>query len=307
MIIAPRANIEIMSSNVPQVEVGVDVWNTTTEYAAGSVVQINGTTNKKYKALQAVPINIDPLQDVNEESGQGTYWYRIGATNYYNAFDELASSKCIQADTIIYKFKTSDVDLLMLDGLVSQSVTVKVVNEYDGTTVLQEETYVTAVRDVFDWHDWTYEEAEVENRFFKLLKIGANTSLELTIDNTNGNAEVGHIAFGRSKTYGLTLIKPNPVATIRGVMARKRNEFGDLETRRGARYRRMKVTCIIDSSLIDVTENRLEKLADTPCIFVGDEREGGYRSLLIYGELKDHDLPISVGQTKYQIEVEGYI
>ena len=69
----------------------------------------------------------------------------------------------------------------------------------------------------------------------------------------------------------------------------------------------MKISCIIDSFSVDIIEQRLDDLADTPAIFVGDEREGGYNALLIYGELKDHDMPISVSKTKYQLEVEGYL
>jgi len=304
MIIAPKETPTILDTNIAQVEAGIDVWDSTVSYAVGSIVQINGTTNRIYKAT-VENTGVNPATDVNVITGVGSSWVDYGATNYYRAFDELSSSKCSNATQIYYKFQTSDIDLLMLSSLSAQSVRVVVTNTAS-STVLLDETYDTTKRDVYDWVDWTYAPAEKQSQFFKMLPLAFDTTLEIYINDAD-IAEVGHIVFGRSKNYGLSLINPSPISSRRSITTKTRDEWGNIITRRKARYRRMNITCSINENAIDIIEDRLDSIVDTPCIFVGDEREDGYKTLLVYGELKDHDIPISAVKTKYQLQIEGYI
>lgn len=307
MIIAPRTDANILDTNIAQVESGIAVYDSATAYVLKDVVQVNGTTNRLYEALQDVPAGVDPVVDVNATTGIGTYWFDRGATNYARAFDELGSSKCSNLDSIYYKFGTSDIDTLMIDGLVNAS-TIRVVLTNNATAeVVSDVTYDMTTRDVYDWFDWTYTPIEYKRSLYCRLDLIYDGTLEIYIDNTGYTVEVGHIAYGRSKSFGLSLINPSPVSSMRGITSKKRDAYGNIVTRRKARYKRMKIGCIIDSYAVDLIEERLNDLADKPAIFVGDERDGGYRALLIYGELKDHDMPISVAISKYQLEVEGYL
>ncbi len=307
MIIAPRTDANIVSTNIAQIEAGIAVYDSTVAYALKNVVQVNGTTNRIYEATQAVPAGTDPVLDVNPTTGIGIYWFDRGATNYMRAFDALESSKCSNSDSIYYKFAISDIDTLMIDGLVNAtSIRVVLTNNATSTVILDETTDITS-RIVYDWFDWTYAPTEKQKSFFKLFVPIFDATLEIYIIGTGSVVGVGHIAYGRSMNYGLSLISPSPVSSMRGLTSKKRDAYGNIITRRKARYKRMKISCVIDSFSVDVIEQRLNDLADTPSIFVGDERDGGYRALLIYGELKDHDMPISVSKTRYQLEVEGYL
>lgn len=306
MIIAPKLEPIILDSNIDIIEDGVDVYDASSTYSTGDVVQINDNINRKYKATQDVPEGVTPINDVNATTGVGTYWLDYGATNYKKAFDELASSSCLNSDTIYYKFQTSDVDLLMLGGLSAITVRVKVVNT-DTDTVLLDETYATTTREVYDWHDYTYAQAEKQTSFFMLLPMAYNTTLELWINTPDEIVSVGHVAFGRSKNVGLSLMDPKPTSSRRGLTTKSRDEFGNIITRKKARYKTMTISCLIDSTVIDIIEDRLDSFVDKACIFVGDERDGGYKALLIFGELKDHDMPIGLVKTTYQLEVDGYI
>lgn len=307
MIIAPRTPAVILDTNITQVEAGIDVYDASATYSLKDVVQVNGDTNRIYEATQDVPAGIDPVIDVNPVTGIGTYWFDRGATNYMRAFDELGSSKCSNADSIYYKFSISDIDTLMIDGISNVATIRVVVTDNSDATVKLDKTYDMTQRDVYDWFDWTYAPLEYKKSFYTLLPLVYDETLELYIEHSGAVVEVGHIVYGRSKNYGLTLSKPNPVSTIRGTTSKRRDEFGNIITRRKARYKRMSISCIIDSLSIDIMQERLNDLADTPAIFVGDERDGGYRALLIYGELKDHDMPISLTKTTYKLEVEGYL
>ena len=310
MIIAPRTAANILDTNIDQVENGIAVYDNDTAYNTKDTVQVNGDTNRLYEAIQDVPANdanADPVVDVNPTTGIGEYWFDRGTTNYKRAFDELGSSKCSNADSIYYKFQISDIDTLMIAG-VENVATVRVVVTNNSTDeVMLDVTEDLTLRDVYDWADWTYAPLEFKKSYFKLLPIIYDATLEIYLDNTGLTVEVGHIAYGRSLNYGLTLINPAPTSSMRGITSKRRDKFGNIITRRKARYKRMKITCIIDSIAIDIIEERLNNLADKPAIFVGDARDGGYRALLLYGELKDHEMPISVSKTQYQLQVEGYL
>lgn len=305
MKLAKRSDIVILDSNVAVVEDGVLIWNADDAYFVLSIVQ-SSTTNRKYKATQDVPAGVDPISDVNPVTGKGTYWFDIEATNYFKAFDELGSSVCSNIDSIYYKFQTSDVDILYLKNIEALSVRVVVTDTASGI-VIQDETVDTTSRDVYDWFDWTYSKVEYDSSFYINLQMAYETTLEIYIENTNSTASVGHIAFGTGVDVGLTLADPQPTVTHRGVTSKTRDEFGNIVTRRKARYKRMTINCIIDSLSVDIIENRLEKFVDIPLIVVGDERDGGYKSLVVYGELKDHDMPIGITKTKYTLEIEGYL
>lgn len=307
MIIAPRDEIVILDSNIAVVESGVTVWDATATYSLKDIVQVNGTTNRKYEALGDVPAGINPVDDVNEVTGKGTYWFDRGATNYMRAFDELGSSQCENADSIYYKFSTSDIDTLMLDNVITAATARIVLTNNTTSTVVLDETLDLTTRYVYDWADWTYAPTEYKRSLYYNLPIIYDGTLEITLTNTGSTVKTGHIAYGRSKKFGLSLISPNPVSSMRGVTSKTRDSFGNIITRRKARYKRMSISCVIDSGAVDLIETRLNDLADTPAIFVGDERDGGYAALLIYGELKDHDMPISLVKTQYQLEVEGYL
>jgi len=305
MIIAPRESINIADSNVSVVEDGVAVFSSDSSYATGDIVQVNGDVNKKYRAIKDGGEIISPELDVNAD-GVGEYWYQFEPTNYAKAFDELTSSKCTNEDSIYYKFNISDIDLLMISGVKANTIRVVVTN-LDSETVLLDETEEMLERNVIDWFDWTYAVPRYKSTFFKILPMAYNATLEVWIENDGSIAEAGHIAYGRSVFVGLALMNPSPKSSRRGVITKTRDEWGNIVTRRGARYKRMTISCLIDSVSIDMTEDILDEIVDIPCIFAGDDRDGGYKSLLIYGELKDHDMPIQISKTQYQLEVEGYI
>ncbi len=304
MIIAPKQNVNILDSNINIIEENITVYDDEITYNAGDLVQLNANINRKYKAVQEATIS--PIDDVNFITGIGTFWIDFGATNYKRAFDALGSSKTTQTDLIYYKFKTSDVDVLYLAGLSAMTVRVKITN-MDNDDVILDETSLTSSRDVGDWFDWTYSVPEKNSIFYKILPMAYNTEMELWIESPNEIVEVAHIVFGRSKRYGLTITEPKPVSSRRSLTSKVRDEFGNIVTRRKAKYRRMSITCLIEAKEQDAIEERLNSISDTPCVFVGDEKDGGYKALSIFGELKDHDMPISLHTTTYQLEVEGYI
>ena len=301
MLVIPKVDVSIVSSNVATIDPNFNQWvagYNTTGYMIGDFVQIV-STDTIYRSAKDNNL-IDPLTDTYNES-----WIEYGATNYKKAFDSKRSSKCENADTIYYEFSTSDIDSVSLMGLEAKTVTVKLTNNATATVML-EETIDTLERDVYDWYDWTYAQVDHISSLYKALPLVFDGKLEITIDNTGSIAKVSHIIYGRALQLGLTLAEPMPIASIRNIASKTRDVFGDLKTEVNITYKRMLVNVILNSVAVDRVQNRLEKLNGIPCMFVADEREGGYASLSIFGVHKDFDMPIGVSITKYQLEIEGF-
>jgi len=304
MIIAPKITPNILDSNINKIEDGIEVWNSDDTFATNAIVQVEDST-RLYKAIKDVEQGVNPIDDVNEFTGYGEFWYDIGATNYYRAFDEKGSSKTTNENEIYYKFQISLVDTLMLENIEASEVQIRITNN-ENNEIIQDLTLETTFRDVSDWWEWTYAEDEYVRTTGAILNMVFDATLEIWIRNT-GVVSVAHIVYGRSRDVGLSLADPAPTVSTRGVTSKTRDEWGNIVTRKKARYKRMSITCLINAVSIDQIQNRLEKFVDIPLIIVGDERQDGFKSLAIFGEIKDHDMPIGTTTTKYQLEVEGYI
>jgi len=305
MIIAPKIKPNIIDSNIDKIESGIDVWATDTTYEEQKLIQVDGG-ERIYQAVKDVPENINPLDDVNKFTGYGEYWFDVGATNYYRAFDEKGSSTTENETEIYYKFAISDVDTLMLENLQAEEVQIKVTDNKTGD-VIQDVTLNTTYKEVSDWWEWTYAEPEYQRTAGAILFMSFDATLEVWIRNSLDVAKVAHIVYGRSRYVGLELANPAPVVSNRGITTKSRDQWGNIITRKKARYKRMSITCQIKGSTIDQIQQRLEKVVDIPLIVVGDTRQDGFKSLAIFGEIKDHDMPIGNNYTQYQLEVEGYI
>lgn len=301
MTATPKQEVVILSSNVSTAESGMSLYS-------------EGTTYKEYDYCYTTDGNIWRFSDVttasgiNPETDTTSKWSYFGKTNYYRAFDPYRSSSCTNADTITYSFSVTDIDTLTFLKLNAKSVSVSLINDDTGETVISE-TYETYDRDVYDWHDWTYAQSEfISSLYIPFNHMVLNGTLSVTIDNTGSTASVGHIVYGRSLALGVTLASPEPVASIRNITSKERNQYtGVIELSDPITYKRVTCNVLVDSASVDRTNNRLEKLNGTPCLFVGDNREDGYSSLMAFGLHRDFDQPIGAIKTQYQIQIEGFI
>ena len=65
---------------------------------------------------------------------------------------------------------------------------------------------------------------------------------------------------------------------------------------------------VLNSSFVDEMNRRLTNIAGEATLFLADEREGGYESLLIYGFYRDFDIIItSNDKSECNLTIEGLI
>lgn len=299
MKLVPRAAIDIVSSNISIIEEGIDVWESNypngaaTGYALNSIVQ-HGTDI--FKSLidnnTAVPVVETNLN-----------WLYQGKTNYYRMFDADRNTVTSNEGSITYTFNINDVDTVAFFNVVAETINLVVKNQEGNEVYNKSADLIT--REVTNWLEWLTEPFETKNKYIAAnLPLYYNATLTVTVSNSVPTKTVscGHIVFGTSRDLGAVLF--NPVASIRtNVNETIKNNNVVIENT--LVRKRIYLSVLIDSTNVDRAYNLLEKYVTTPCLFVGDQKEGGYTVLSAFGYYKDFDMPISLNTTEYEIEILG--
>jgi len=276
--VTPR-EITLSVTNVPEND--YPEWVSGTSYSIGDYV-IRSSLHRVYKCAVATSGTTAPEDDP-------TTWVDWGATNAYKIVDEFVNTQTAQAESFTFSFSESEVcDTMALFNL--EAVTVRVVMN-DGTADVHDETYNLDETSIADWYDYFYEDFIFRSDLYIQLPVYRNITYTVTVTNTGATAKCGLIVLGRAKDLGVTLF--NPSVGILDYSKKETNEWGGTFLSKGKVAKRADCTVIMDSGFADEMNRRLAKIAGEATLFVGDEREGGYESLLIYGFYRDFDIVIA--------------
>ena len=290
MIVIPQAGQKNLTTNVP--DNAEPAWQSGTDYAAGDRVQYD---NKLYEAINAVNSTTPPDQDVLN-------WLYVSPVNKFAMFDHFMTTSTVYDQAIDVSVGVSDCDGIGLFGLRAASVRVRV-HDNTGNQDVYDETINLVNYDITDWFEWTYNAPVYKDRIFVNIPMFYDATLYVTIAPRDGEAACAFMAWGRSWYLGATLYGAS--VSARSNAKKERSKDGHVYLQKGISWRRMSVPVIIDESNIDDAIRRFEKLDGIPAMYVGDTREGGHDSMMIFGFYRDFDVSISVSKSRYEIEIEG--
>ena len=290
MLIAPQQELNLISTNVP--DNPEPTYDNTATYNKGDVVQLN---DKLYKCMQDKTTEISPEID-------RIIWDYLGAINKKAMFDGYMNTATKYTDNIVVELGVSDVDALALFGLIATSVTVQIWAITNNVEIYNK-TFDLVSYNITDWWEWTYNPPEYKRGIFVNTPMVFDGKMTIAIAPNNDETKCSYLSYGRTKDLGATLWE----ATVsrRSNVRKDRSPSGHVFLQKGISWKRMNLPVAIDTSMVDIVENRLGDIDGIPTLFIGDEREGGFESLLIFGFFRDFDIPISVKKSKYNIEVEG--
>lgn len=189
----PVGDAELVASNIAEED--HPEWAAGTAYAKGDRV-ISTLTHRIYESVRDANQGHDPVVD------DGSNWLDISATNRWRAFDQRRSNTARQADRITYSVVPSqDCDAIALFGLRAGSVRIEV---WDGAVQIYDQTFAMVdsghVVSAYTWFfgGIVYARQKVLNGFPGYI----GHRIDITIDATGGEAEVGHIVLGRNHILG---------------------------------------------------------------------------------------------------------
>ncbi len=295
MLVVPKDEVIITSSNVPDIESGITVY-AVGSYNLGDIVQMGEDVFESLKAD-----NTDtPIVGKTSLS-----WKFVRKTNKYLMWDSFMNTSTSFENEIIYELTTNDVDIVALFGLQAKTVRIELIK--NGIT-LYDQTKDTYKRNVLNWTEWTTQRPKFKRKiYFKNIPFSYAATLRITISNPNSIAMCSHCTFGVSKDTGITLLDPLPTSSIRNIISKEKQADGSVLTSNSMTYDRVVLNVLIPSEMVSETQDFFKEYTVEPLLIIGDEREDGMDSLCTFGIYKDFDVPIGAEYSQYQIEIEGLI
>ena len=297
MLVVPKDEVIIISSNVPEIDDGIEVYDKDKTYKIGNVVQ---TEDCIFESTKDENIDV-PIKEKTSLS-----WLYLGKTNRHKMFDEYMSTSTTYQDELVYEFAVNDIDTICFFGLVTESVKIEIFSEEE---LVYEEIKNTYTRFVSNWWEWTVQEGKYKKiAFFRNIPSFYGAKLKVTISFSGGIASCSHLIFGKSLDFGITLVDPKPTSSIRNMVSKEKQSDGNVKTTNSRIYKRVVLNVLLDSSRVDEIQSFLEEYSLTPMLFIGVEKESmDMNSLTAYGFYKDFEQPITLNYSQYQIEIEGIV
>lgn len=291
--VIPRP-INITSINV--IENDYPAWSSGVSYSVGEYV-MRPLIHKIFKCAVATSGTMNPESDT-------VHWVDYGSTNAYRVVDEYVNTVTQNADSVIFSFTQADVcDTLALFNLNGGSITITM---NDGNSEIFVKKISLDNTSITDWYDYFFEEFIFRNDLFITLPAYRNITYTIEVHNIGGIAKIGLIVIGKSKALGVTLF--NPTIGLLDYSKKETNEWGGTYLAKGKTAKKAECQVVIESQMVDEVNRRLADIAGEATLFLADEREGGYESLLIYGFFRDFDIVIpSPALSECNLTLEGLI
>lgn len=291
----------LISSDIAEPDTGESAWSAATTYAAGATVYV-ASNHTKYISKQSANTNHDPTTDTTR-----TWWYPVGGTNRWAAFDEYLSTSSTRASTSLAVTIAPGVcDALFLYGLSGTSATVTMINGAGGPTVYSTTLNLQQPK-INDWYAYYFEPNRLVP-FFVLTDLPpyVNGRITVTVTAASSPVSIGMVKPGRTYNVGATLA--NPRAGILDYSKKDTDPDSGFTILTQGRFKKTTIAQVRTANhVINEVHDTLEGLRATPCVWIGDDT-GAVQPFTVYGFFKDFYLTMDLPSAGlYNLEIEGMV
>lgn len=297
-IIVPEivADASLTSSNVAETDHAA--WLVGTTYVLTDRVIVLAT-HRIYESVTASNTGNDPTTD------DGTNWLDVSATNRWKAFDEIIADQVSNNLTIEYEFDTTGIiNSVALFGLNAAEAQVIATSAIDGE-VYNETVSLVDNSAISDWYAYFFEPVTRKSRHvFADLPQYVDTTIDVILSVSSGNAYVGQVVIGQLRSIGATTI--GTTVSIRDYSTKEDNIYGDpiIVERRYSDAADYDVA--VKTRSVESVKNLLAGYRATPVVWIGDDNSD--LGVLIYGYYKAFDILLSSPSiSQASIQVEGLV
>jgi hypothetical protein len=302
----------LVSSDIPEIVEDYPEWDAVTTFMTGTRVSVTDVgVHKYYESLWGTG-NLDKYPPDNL-SGTPIYWLEISATNRWRLFDLIvaparatmaanvilvvweAGAAAWQTDVAWSTDSYASMTVTILPGLID---TVALIN-VDATSIAIILTDPSAGE--------VYNEVKIPptataaNLIYSDIPAYPNASLQVTVQNTGGDAAVGELIVGTIKTLGR--VRYGIDVGIVDFSQKQADAFGDFYVVERAFSKR--VDCVFSMTLAahSGVMRILEKYRTTPLVWILSD---DYSTLIAYGYYRDFRIRIlNPGFVECSLSIEG--
>ncbi|QBX34584.1 hypothetical protein E4191_07570 [Paracoccus liaowanqingii] len=284
----------MLASNVPETD--FPQWVSGTTYTNGARVI---RSNAIWESVQASNVGHDPDTDALSE-----WWFRIGATNRWRAFDNRLGGVTRQPGNITYTIRPPrTLNSIAFFGLDAQSVRVRVTTP--GSVLISDQAFELASRDqVGTFWEYIYTPFTVRSDLILTgLSLPSGSSVEITVAST-GSAEVGEIMIGNQIDIGISLM--GSTLGVVDYSRKDRDEFGGVFIVPRPVSETVRFRFSVPSGGESRVQQIIRRITSKVCVFYALDGEDDF-GMTIAGILRDYELTVGAGKSFGTIDAESLV
>lgn len=270
-------------------------WSAGTAYVVGNRV-IRVATHSIYERLvdgtTATAPEADPIN-----------WVRVGPTNRWAALDGAIGTTTTDTASISFTIAPGTVvGGLALLGLDAESIAITATVSGD-TIYARSFDPVSTEDDIATFYEFFFEQIRRRTTLV-VTDLPAFEEMEITVTVTGaGSVSIGSLLLGTQYELGDTLA--DPTIGIIDYSVKQTDEFGATQVAERAWAKRMSLSVVLASNLVDIAAARLARVRAKPLVWIGSQ---DFETLIVYGFVKDWSIAIP-GKvlSTCNLEIEGLV
>jgi hypothetical protein len=285
----------LVSSSVPEPDIGEEAWVATKAYAAGNVV-IRASTHRKYERKVAGTSAAPPESDA-------VNWFDAGPTNRWAMFDRKVGTATTCAGPLTVVLRVGPASGLGALELVGRGLKA-VLKDATGGTVVYTKTIGldgTVIESVYDWLFADFEQL-TDAVMIDIPRHFTNGELMIELTGTSG-VEIGVLQVGQVIEVGMT--KKGASVGITDFSKKERDIFGNYDILERTWSKNSSMQVLTDARDFNKIYRSLAAIRAVPCIYIGTDRIG-FEPMITYGFYKDFGITVDYEHSHLlNIEIEG--
>ena len=252
---------------------------------------------EKYKAAKAMTnIQTEPNKDIAN-------FAHMGAINEKAMFDRYIGTQTRKKDGQPLKFKIDTgkkrVNCFSFFNVDGSEITVRKA----GAVIAHKRLLNAGSR---SWWEYFFEFGQDYKKDVVLYADKYFGEFEIEITPNRLGANLGHFSAGQRVFLGYTELEAE--FGVNDYSKKQKTAYGDVFIAKGRTANYMSLAVVLPTPQIDRTRDTLKNLCGELTTFIGDEKDKGFKSLLVFGFLNDFRIKITGEQySSLSINVEGII
>lgn len=285
----------LVSSSVPEPDVGEESWVATKAYIAGNVV-IRATTHRKYERKTAGTTSKPPEADA-------VNWFDAGPTNRWAMFDRKVGTVTRSAESLVVVVRPGAVSGLGALELTGRELKVTLTVSPGGAVAYTRTVSLdgSLIGSVYDWLFGDHEQL-TDTVMTDLPQHFPNGELTIELTGTSG-VGIGVLQVGQVLEIGRT--KRGASVGIADFSKKERDVFGNFDVLERDWSKTSSYQVLTAASDFNKIYRRLASIRATPCIYIGNDQVG-FEPMFTYGFYKDFGITVDYFHSHLlNIEIEG--
>ena len=269
----------LTSSNV--IEEDHDTYAAGTTYSKGTRCILE---HRIYESGRDANTGHNPPDNLESETTDvEPWWIDISATNKWKMFDGKSRAITTNPGTIVIEITPGQLfNSIAILGLDADSIVVKVTHP-TLNVVYEKDVSLIDNSHILDYYSWFFVGALKKDTIVLTdLPSYTNTTVIITITQSEGNAEVGECVIGTQEEIGVLLYGYSVGAS--DYSKKGKDENGNATLEKGSNAKLLSLPLSVQRRLVHYVDKKLKRLLGVGVVFIGHE---DYQETITYGFIND--------------------